>query len=204
MSEDEIVFGRYEAIRNYITHEDTLINNRLTWFLVSQGLIFSAFSALFKPKADLLSKLCEYHSSNSQIAIMLSELERLQFILSLLGLFVCIICYLGIEAAVCSINEIKQNFEHISQKVDLPALTGGGNQFAQKFGIVSPRGIPIILFCAWLSLILKLTLSFAHYQEFVIAIVFLILGVTLTVWVYWSRYNLILNNGISNTTQNES
>jgi hypothetical protein len=191
MIEDKIDFiSRYEAIRNYVIHEDTLINNRLTWLLVSQGLIFGAFSALFKPMADIASKLSEHPSSNNEVVIILSDLERIQCILSWIGLFICLISFFGIEAAVRSIREIEKNFNGVSQQANLPDLTGGGSRIAHDFGIVSPRGIPIVLFCAWLSVILKLNLPFTHYQPFVIAIVSLIVGITLTVWVYSSRYNL--------------
>ena len=37
---------KYEIYRDYIKHEDSLINNQLTWLLVVQRLIFSAYSGL--------------------------------------------------------------------------------------------------------------------------------------------------------------
>jgi len=33
----------FDIARNLIEHEDNLINNRITWFLIFQGLLFGAF-----------------------------------------------------------------------------------------------------------------------------------------------------------------
>ncbi len=155
MGEDESnKLKRYEVIRDYIKHEDTLINNRLTWLLVSQGFIFSAFSGLFKPMADIAFKMGDPSFEKNKVALIFDDLEKLQYVLIGLGLLICIISYLAIEGAIQSIDKVKDDHNHLSQDICLPELTGGGNPIAKRFGIVSSRGIPIILFLAWIIVIL--------------------------------------------------
>lgn len=36
----------YELTREHITHEDDLVNSRLTWFLVVQSLLFAAYGVV--------------------------------------------------------------------------------------------------------------------------------------------------------------
>jgi len=36
------------SIRNMIQHEDTLINHRLTWFLVFQGFLFTTLGIVWR------------------------------------------------------------------------------------------------------------------------------------------------------------
>jgi hypothetical protein len=195
MSGDECNnLSRYNALRDYITHEDSLINNRLTWLLASQGLLFSAFSALFKPMADLALSGEKCHMSNHAIE-MFSDLKMLQYILSVLGLSISVICYIGIDAATKTIGQIVDDFEAEivqDEKLKLPALTAGGSQEARKFGAFSSRAIPISLLLAWLVVILNLILH-DNYQLFVVLIIGFVIGVTSTVWVYWGKLDLSLD-----------
>jgi hypothetical protein len=150
---------RYQAVRAYITHEDSLINNRLTWLLVSQGLIFGAFSGLFVPISNLVFKLEEKCDSNALISTLIN-LQFFQFILGILGLSIVCVCYVSINAALLSIDEIKNKFNHLAAATKLPELTGGGSEGAVRMGAISSSGIPIVLGCVWIVVIMKLLASF--------------------------------------------
>jgi hypothetical protein len=194
--EYEKTLNRYKAARDYITHEDSLINNRLTWLLVSQGLTFSAFSALFKPISDIIVHLHGDHCLPEKAVISLQEtmdfLEGLQFILSFLGLCISVISFLGVQAAVRAIRKVSGDYEEVSKKAELPGLIGGGSEDAHNFGILYPRGIPIVLFFAWLFVILIQHRSYllTNYQLYLVGFLGFIIGTTSTIWIYWFRYGL--------------
>src|SRR5579862_9359910 len=46
----------YEEVRGQIQHEDTLITQRLNWFLTSQSFLFTAFAIVFNGIAPVGSE----------------------------------------------------------------------------------------------------------------------------------------------------
>lgn len=43
---DIALWDQYRALREQWTHEDTLIGHRITWLLLSEGLLFNAYVTL--------------------------------------------------------------------------------------------------------------------------------------------------------------
>ena len=217
MNKDEINLERYKIIREYIAHEDSLINNRLTWLLVAQGLIFSAFSGLFIPMSNLASHLDTNCNPDYEILIInlekncnsvhvtINNLTTLQCVLGWLGLLISFISYWGIDAAIQAIIAIEEDYDDVSEEAELPKLTGGGGP--SFFGLITPRGIPIVLGFAWFIVILTqnfflINKQVFNYQILVGTIVGFIIGTTLTVWVYYWRYNLFLDCLTTTSTKN--
>ena len=48
---DVALWDQYRALRGQWTHEDTLIGHRITWLILSEGLLFNAYVTL-SPKAS--------------------------------------------------------------------------------------------------------------------------------------------------------
>lgn len=139
LEEDKFNLHRYEVFRDYVKHEDSLINNRLTWLLISQGLIFNAYSTLEKSKIDA----CINHHAG-----ITADLSALQGALGVVGLLICVFSFLGIQAARYAIQGLKQTWGTTVDN-ELPALAGGDSKFADKFGWLPALSIPVTLFFAW-------------------------------------------------------
>jgi hypothetical protein len=43
---DVALWDQYRALREQWTHEDTLVSHRITWLILSEGLLFNAYVAL--------------------------------------------------------------------------------------------------------------------------------------------------------------
>lgn len=137
------VLELYKITRTYITHEDSLINNRLTWLLTIQGLLFTAYGLALRE------------------TVKSSELVSLIFLLKILGIMTSFLGLTGILAAVFSIREIEQKWQSFkpqnlisSSLVDnLPDITGGGSQVAHILGGFTPISLVSIFFVAWFSLL---------------------------------------------------
>lgn len=137
---------RYEIHRDYIKHEDSLINNRLTWLLVVQGLIFSAYSGLTTTMVNIYAG-CDKNCLTN-LDSQLSSIQRLLSTLAWVGLLVGIAGLFGIIAAMATIDKLSS----VSFPADFPNLTGGGNRTAKLFGRLTPLAIPLIIIGAWLFL----------------------------------------------------
>ena len=169
---------RYELIRNYVEHENSLINDRLTWLLLSQGLIFSAFGGLFIPISNLSVKIAEPCQSNDLwlkksefLAEIIDKISLFQEVLGLLGLFISFASLLGIWGAARSIKQIEKEYEKddffttLLNSNYLPLITGGGSKLARWQGNISPQIIPIVLTFTWVIVLFVLSPSlFSHIE----------------------------------------
>src|SRR5690348_10576892 len=45
----------YRALREQLTHEDNLVNHRLMWLILSQGLLFTAYGTVSSAKLHWLA-----------------------------------------------------------------------------------------------------------------------------------------------------
>jgi predicted nuclease of predicted toxin-antitoxin system len=202
--EEELTIKRYEILRDYIKHEDSLINNRLTWLLVAQGLIFSAFSSLFKPISDLLKTSTDLHEnvdlaiiSEIEINSQIAQLKTIQCILSVLGLSISIVSFFTIWAAVLAIRELENSTLEKNIKSSntlLPDITAGRSSLARRYqlGKIAPFGIPIIIMLGWLYIICDIS-HFPNYWCCVLLLVGFIFGSTLTIHtigVYSAKSNI--------------
>jgi hypothetical protein len=51
---DVALWDHYRALREQWTHEDHLVNHRVSWLIVSEGLLFTAYGAQSAPKLSWL------------------------------------------------------------------------------------------------------------------------------------------------------
>jgi hypothetical protein len=142
ISNPEVIYGIY---RDYIKHEDGLINRRLMSNLVLQGFLFAAygFSIQFlrapRPGDNI-------HN----------DLGLLPLIFSALGFSVGILLLLSIMAAQSAIDGLKKDWKDIASRIDpkmlvmLPGLTGAGSRISNLLGKVPQIGVPALVVVSWI------------------------------------------------------
>lgn len=125
----------FKLYREKITHEDTLVNFRTSWFATLQAFLFTSF-ALSSGRIDHLSGLL--------FSVMLA----------LVGMTVCYTTFVSVSAAHKAIDKTTQRWIRIRDTVDpnsvLPAVKGAGSsgQIARE-GSSSSTKLPVIVGFAW-------------------------------------------------------
>ena len=129
----------YQLIRDYIIHEDTLINNRLSWLLTIQGLLFAAYGYSIRE----ISRT--------------DDLNSLIHLLKILGLCTSFFGFTGICSAALAIKQLLKKYKQYKKDYpllkNLPDVTGGGYQFVTILGSFTPLGIPLLFLIVWLILL---------------------------------------------------
>jgi hypothetical protein len=149
---DEIVSGleislekRYELIREQITHEDSLINQRLNWLLLSQGFLFAAFTSIVTSTS---------YSGGKLALIDPLFASRILFGIPITGLLLNFFSYFGLHAAYQSLKHLRENWYDArpankrGQKLydSFPQITWKG------FAITTASSTPMVISGVWLLL----------------------------------------------------
>lgn len=132
----------YQTLRGHIEHEDELINQRLTWSLTAQGLLFIAYSAFL----------------NSNLGTLLGHIFL--FIIAFLGFALCMTLRLAVDAAIASLDRLnssaserRKQDELCGVRMNFPPISGAGAIKDPKFGAnVEIQGIAWIFGLAWVVL----------------------------------------------------
>lgn len=123
----------YEVFRDYLKHEDALVNNRLTWTLTIQGFLFAAYGLSIQKRLDVLEKLSPNahdqpsfwiflthlsdkfsparHPGSSLMCSALVEGEVFLISIAILGIVVCVTGFLSIAAARRSSRSLRKLIE---------------------------------------------------------------------------------------------
>lgn len=151
----------YQLTRDYIIHEDTLINYRLSWLLTIQGLLFAAYGLAIRSLEGKNSDLSEKNPDllRENLDLLGENLDLLISALKWLGLLTSVLCFTGIFAAVLAIKKLSKTYEkskdhsRVSPLIKvLPKVTGGSSEIASTLGY-SPLPIPVLFFVIWWILI---------------------------------------------------
>ena len=154
----------FDVYRDYLKHEDGLINFRVTWFLATQAAIFAAYGFLaqdmirfgsFKYGESVLPlwQMPQSFRPTPWLAVVL--------LLCLLGGLSSVTSFFSITAASRAMNALTWRWKNVVLKglltpgqdyEWLPHLKGGGNRFASVFGWLSARFLPIVSFLVWLAI----------------------------------------------------
>ncbi len=100
MSEEQLKIIDKERLRlkEHVSHEETLINNRMTWMLTIQGFLFAAFALIFESRPDI--KAVELESCDQMMCVYLD-------VIPVLGATIAFLVFLGVFAAYVSIDNLK-------------------------------------------------------------------------------------------------
>ena len=114
----------YRALREQWTHEDNLVNHRLMWLILSEGLLFTAYGTLSTAK-----------------------LHWLVFGFPFFGMVVAGVIGVSIFAALAATEEITQQYEAagLSKLCSLTPSTHSGNR-----GKWAAQALPFVFGALWL------------------------------------------------------
>jgi hypothetical protein len=144
----------YTIFRQYLIHEDDLVNQRTTWSLTIQAFIIVAFGVAFQNRMSIA------HGQRSE-----HEYAFLIFALAILGLGVSLICLISVRAAQIAIQGLSEKWDqwgktHLGSSDYYPPLTGGGKYWATRLG----HALPIVLqgfFVGFWIAVIGLQISFS-------------------------------------------
>ena len=100
----------YEMFRDYIKHEDGLINSRLMWILTINGFLFTAYGLTLQKKLDITYNMSTYLLAHDWIDEKYDLLHSLGLISDLYGIYVflIVISTVGIFVSVTGLNSINR------------------------------------------------------------------------------------------------
>ncbi len=141
----------YRLFRDYIQHEDDLINNRLLWNINVQGFLFATFG---------LAVQRIYEAAQPAPAPVL--LHAIITILPVFGISVSTLSLVSVRAAEEAIQSLRGHWEKIlvnypEAKPYLPGIIGGGLDSSHKSGLRAPFVVPIVFMAAWFFLLVAST-----------------------------------------------
>ena len=115
----------YRALREQWTHEDNLINHRMTWLILSNGLLLTAYGVIVKEQATL-------------------------FALSLptVGMFLSFVVGAAIYAALAAMKDVRKRFFKTGLE-DVCHLSPKGRP--RKQGKWAAYALPVFFFLLWFA-----------------------------------------------------
>lgn len=147
----------YRLCRAKIEHEDELVNQRLTWLITLQGLLFTAYGFSISAEASSLgSKGIEIGASEAArraYEAFMANLESLRHGLSYLGIAVSFAALTGILAACRAIRD------DVAAMHGLPIQDLAGNPLfprivsegsANALGMTCALSVPFMLAGVWI------------------------------------------------------
>jgi hypothetical protein len=142
----EELSGLYDRYRDYMKHEDDLINQRSSWHLLLQGFLFATFGVMGEWQAG-----DDKGFLHPQRFLILYGLVVMGFLISIFASF-------SILAANTAINRLQKQWDDLPRKLNipesfcqlLPGLAGGGSNSARLWGKSPAIAIPFIVALAWL------------------------------------------------------
>ena len=126
----------YEITREHITHEDNLVNNRLTWFLVVQSLLFAAYGVVL----DALQQ------DNSNTTYIL----RFKSMIPWVGAITSVLAFTSVLGARLACSEM-QKFWHGKKKNKtnlFPPIVCG--TCPKWLGSIEAYTLPFLFIIAWI------------------------------------------------------
>jgi hypothetical protein len=120
---DVALWDQYRALREQWTHEDTLVNHRVSWLILSEGLLLNAY----RPVAE---------ASSNWLALAFP----------FFGILVAALLGAGIYAAMAATQEVRRQFDEAGLN-DLCPLAPAG-RLAQR-GRWAARALPFVFGAMW-------------------------------------------------------
>lgn len=134
----------YDIYRDYMKHEDDLLNQRSTWHLLIQGFLFAT-----------LGVIGEWQVAQRGPDPLYTERGFLVYVLAIVGVVIAYAAFVSIKAANDAIDSLEARWLLITgayerqTKYLLPAIAGGGNPDAKTRGKKPAMWIPVAILCAW-------------------------------------------------------
>ena len=144
----------YNVYRDYVKHENTLMNVRMTWFLTTQAFLFSSYALLNQKRISAGN--FELIRSWQEFIGGITDLKFKFFILMLIrffGYFAARRSYISVRAASLAIIALRSKwdaeFARRGPFISLPGITGGGDDKARDEGWASAAFLPKAAMVIW-------------------------------------------------------
>jgi|APTNR8051073442_1049403.scaffolds.fasta_scaffold101166_1 hypothetical protein len=121
---DVALWDQYRALREQWTHEDMLVSHRVTWLILSSGLLFTAYRAAAE-------------GSGSWLALAFP----------LFGLLIATLIGISIHAAMAASDEVRREFERAGLGALCPLAPAG--RLARR-GRWAAQALPFVFGAMWL------------------------------------------------------
>jgi hypothetical protein len=127
----------YEVFREYIKHEDSLINNRVTWLSQIHGFLYATYGFTLQKKLEIMQQVAVHVDSSdasastnvymnkSHLGSSILELDGFMLFIAIIGIFLSRNSGRSIEAASTAINSIAALF-YTQNKIVSHDLVGEG------------------------------------------------------------------------------
>lgn len=140
--ENVVALERYKLARGQIEHENTLIGQRITWYLTLQGFLFAAlFVAL-----GLLFDTSKF----PKLLIARTDLAAAITVLPIVGVFASVACFLLIRSAYAQIDRVVGWWsEQRLEASDFPPITGTGGFSLFRYRVTGADFV-LVLLVVWL------------------------------------------------------
>jgi len=127
----------YKYLAHQIEREDGLVNNKITWLLTTQAILFAALALLGGG------------DTNAEIR------EMLTLLLPLIGIVLSVIGFLGVTGASITLRDLKTEWEELDySKAPRPY----GTPLAFWLGLIPRLFLPLLFLAAWGYVLFKLSL----------------------------------------------
>jgi hypothetical protein len=169
-------YQHFKLYRDYVEHEDALIDKRLLWNLNIQGFLLATYGFSVQKLAEV-----QVHQPQTDEKELLGTwaLYALLFVLPLLGGVISFLSWQGIEAAQFAIKNLSDEWAEIEHGYksghdalkppqplpQLPKMTGGGAALAHDWGLRAPLWFPWAFICVWGALFAFYILLLAHFWK---------------------------------------
>jgi len=133
----------YKIYRDYMKHEDDLLNHRTTWLLIFQGFLFATLGVIGEWQV-------------AEPTIFFTERNWLPFLLVGAGIFVAGFSWVGLKAADTAMERLCKDWHDFKDDYEpedwrrIPGLAGGGDDGAKRRGKLPSLCIPWFLIATWI------------------------------------------------------
>ncbi len=146
----------FNVYRDYIKHENNLMNVRMTWFLTTQAFLFSSYALLNQKRIsagafELVRSWQEFIGDFTELKFKFSTM--ILILICFFGYFIARRSYLSLRAASRAIVKVrdKWNAEMPDDEAfpRLPAISGGGDETAMNEGWALAASLPRAAMTIW-------------------------------------------------------
>jgi len=173
--EEDSILRVYNRIRNYIEHEDKLINDRIGRTLLVHGFLLASGVLLVQSRVEAAAKCmgrdqgCWTQATGTnahllapeQLSIVLLLVDILLPLIAMIGVVTTRAALRGVVAAEESVTSVRQHWERFAaqhrsavDRLHLPGVTGGGSTAVEEKGHGSSVHLLRHLFLLWVFIFL--------------------------------------------------
>lgn len=156
----------YIIYRDYIKHEDSLVNSRTTALITIQSFVLATFGLCYQERYKMALNVID-KSEYTLLGPIAIEYNGFLLALGLVGLATSVIGLLSIHCAHKAISHLEESWKAIAAEnptEHLPGLTGGGKASVTIGGSHFSIFTPIFLILFWLATELFLLFAFGVFK----------------------------------------